>query len=357
MLETCKKFFFFNFFEALIKRDRRKEGKKMAARLPPPRSPSPPTRASPKTASKAKKQPSRGGVGRYAISGLMLGEGGFGKVWPVEDEKGQKWAMKSIVVHPNLMEGLDPQVIREPATQDVLKHPNLLELHDVIYDEDKHHLNLIMPLARENLWERQIKWRRDRTTNLAEKTARLREKFKCAGSILCGLEYLWARGFMFLDLKADNVLVFDDAGGGGGGGSKTGKGGSGTTSSTYKIGDYGMALPLRSPLWKTRAKTIVTWAWKSPELLCGTRRWNNSVDIWSYGVMLVDLFHNTNPFFDGMTLGKLPGFIATHIGSVANETLGCSSTTKAKKFPPLPQKNGFQLAASLLGSVSTANAW
>lgn len=278
-------------------------------------------------------------VGGYAVIGKKLGKGGYGTVWPVEDAQGQKWAMKEITIQPDAAGGLDARIVREPATQDALKHPNVVELHEVIHDYENSKLYMVMPLAQDkSLHEKMKAWKKVRTKNLAEKTARLREKFKCAGDIICGLEYLWARGFMHLDLKNENVLVFEDG--------------------SYRIADYGLAMFVTTPFVATRAKSVVTWAWKPPELLCHKDRWDYTVDIWSLGVILVELFHNTNPFFDDVKHERLLlPFIAERVGWDP-DTGDFPKCPQAARLKTMPQKNGFALAASILsGGEPEAIAW
>ena len=277
-------------------------------------------------------------IGSYRTIGKSLGQGTFGKVWLVEDAKKQQFALKEVDLDQDKYGSIAAEVFREPAIQDILKHPNVVELTNVFYDAQTRKLNMVMPLAEESLAKRMDNWNTIRTRNLAEKMARLREKFKCAGHILCGLNYLWARGFSHFDLKPANVLAFDDG--------------------SYRIGDYGLALPRSSPLHSTGPKDIVTWPYRAPELWCGYDKFDYKVDIWSYGVILIEIFHAVNPFWKDLNQKTILPFIAQRVGWIPtkkNEPI-FPSCYKDPNLRPFPQQTGMDIAKNLLGA-SDAAAW
>ncbi len=84
---------------------------------------------------------------------------------------------------------------------------------------------------------------------------------------LTGLAYLHERGIMHRDIKTANILL-------------SGQGG-------IKLADFGLAKELRGLLEHT--PTVVTLWYRAPELLLGSRRYTQQVDVWALGVVAAEL--------------------------------------------------------------------
>lgn len=94
--------------------------------------------------------------------------------------------------------------------------------------------------------------------------------------VLAGLEYIHSCHRLHRDIKSDNVLIGGDG--------------------SIKIADFGYAAQLTKG--KTKRNTIVgTPYWMAPELIRGCD-YDNKVDIWSLGIMLMELAEGEPPYMD-----------------------------------------------------------
>jgi len=95
-------------------------------------------------------------------------------------------------------------------------------------------------------------------------------KLMCS-QILLGLEYIHRQGICHRDLKSANLLVF----------LKNGR-------ITLKIADFGLAIYL--PYKGERDYEVQTVTYRSPEIMFGVNNYEITCDIWSAGVIFVEMF-------------------------------------------------------------------
>jgi p21-activated kinase 2 len=92
--------------------------------------------------------------------------------------------------------------------------------------------------------------------------------------ILLGLKVLHEHKQIHRDLKSDNILVGRDG--------------------TIKVADFGFAIQLTKEQ-KNRKSVVGTPAWMAPELI-KKEFYNELVDVWSVGVIAVELAEGEPPF-------------------------------------------------------------
>mmetsp|Transcript_24858 Transcript_24858/g.31637 ORF Transcript_24858/g.31637 Transcript_24858/m.31637 type:complete len:427 (-) Transcript_24858:87-1367(-) len=94
--------------------------------------------------------------------------------------------------------------------------------------------------------------------------------------VLAGLSYIHSCHRLHRDIKSDNILIGEDG--------------------SIKIADFGYAAQLTKG--KSKRSTIVgTPYWMAPELIRGCE-YDDKVDIWSLGIMLMELAEGEPPYMD-----------------------------------------------------------
>jgi len=99
-------------------------------------------------------------------------------------------------------------------------------------------------------------------------------------AIIRGVRHCHERGIMHRDLKPSNVLIWRNG--------------------TVKLADFGLARSFRIPPNKNRlfSHQVATRWYRAPELLFGSRTYDEKVDIWAVGVIIAELLQGY-PVFPG----------------------------------------------------------
>ncbi|CDW90784.1 likely protein kinase [Stylonychia lemnae] len=111
-----------------------------------------------------------------------------------------------------------------------------------------------------------------------------------AFEILKGLRYLHKKHIIHRDMKSDNIFLDKDG--------------------NLKIGDFGYAAQLTQERRKRKSK-MGTMCWMAPEIIKGTDPYCEKVDIWSYGIVLLELIQGQPPYF-GEDTQKICLYILTN---------------------------------------------
>ena len=94
--------------------------------------------------------------------------------------------------------------------------------------------------------------------------------------VLEGLAHLHSLGIIHRDIKSDNVLI-----------NRKGK---------IKLADFGYSCRLANPEEDSRSSRVGTAAWMAPELIkAKTAGYGTSIDIWSFGILAVELANGQPP--------------------------------------------------------------
>lgn len=199
-----------------------------------------------------------------------IGEGTYGKVHKARDLKtGQIVAIKKSKVSASDVEvgGISFTVLREIKLMQAVRHPNVMGCLDVFADGGV--LHLVMDFMDGDL----NKIIDDQRMTLTE------AHVKCLSSqLLAGLAALHQLFFLHRDVTPTNVLLNFRSG-------------------IAKLTDFGMA---RTSCTRDRPLTpMCTTLWyRAPELLYGAKFYGPSVDIWSAGCIMAELFLR-NALFKG----------------------------------------------------------
>ncbi|KAK3164171.1 hypothetical protein QOZ80_1AG0013670 [Eleusine coracana subsp. coracana] len=207
-------------------------------------------------------------LGRYEI-GRTLGEGNFGKVkYARHRATGGHFAIKILDRNKILSQHIDVQIRREIGTLKLLKHPNVVRLHEVAASKTKIYMVLEFVNGGELFDKIAIKKR------LSEQEGR-----KLFQQLIDGLSYCHDKGVYHRDLKPENVLI-DRKG-------------------NIKISDFGLsALPQHLGNDGLLHTTCGSPNYIAPEVL-QNRGYDGSLsDIWSCGVILYVMLVGYLPFDD-----------------------------------------------------------
>jgi 5'-AMP-activated protein kinase catalytic alpha subunit len=207
-------------------------------------------------------------VGKYVI-GRTLGEGNFGKVKLANhSDSGLPFAIKildkSKITHLHITD----QIKREIATLKLLKHPNVVRLHEVLASKTKIYMVLEYVTGGELF---------DRIASKGRLTeAQGRKLFQ---QLIDGVSYCHSKGVFHRDLKLENVLV-DSKG-------------------NIKISDFGLsALPQHFRDDGLLHTTCGSPNYVAPEVLANRGYDGATSDIWSCGVILYVILTGYLPFDD-----------------------------------------------------------
>ncbi|KAE8654542.1 CBL-interacting serine/threonine-protein kinase 16 [Hibiscus syriacus] len=205
--------------------------------------------------------------GKYEI-GKLLGKGTFAKVYHGKElTTGESVAIKVISKDQVKKKGMMEQIQREISVMRLVRHPNIVELKEVMATKTK--IFFVMEYVRGGeLFAKVYKGK------LKENMAR-----KYFQQLISAVDFCHSRGVSHRDLKPENLLLDENE--------------------DLKISDFGLsALPeqiLNDGLLHTQCGTP---AYVAPEVLRKQGYDGSKADIWSCGVILYVLLAGFLPFQD-----------------------------------------------------------
>lgn len=182
----------------------------------------------------------------------VLGKGAFGRVYEVEKDS-KICAMKKIENEDYSREGFEFSALREVDVLYRMKHPHILNCHEVKVNKDR--IYVFMERAKYDVYE----WVHETEPDDVEQFKRF------AYEILSGLIYLHSNRIIHGDIKPENVLI--------------------TQKDHIKLADFGLMVH-HYPGKKMPAKYYFTIWYRSPDMLCGNNRFDEAADMWAYGCIL-----------------------------------------------------------------------
>lgn len=148
-------------------------------------------------------------------------------------------------------------------------HPNILPLLGITHSTDGFNVYICMELAEKSLHQFLHKERNEPSPQ---------QSTKWAIQIAQGMYHLHQNGLAHRDLKSGNILLFEDG-------------------KTVKICDFGSARPLERT--NTMTGMTGTGRWMAPEFNDkANTKVNQRCDVFSYGMVLYELFAHELPFSD-----------------------------------------------------------
>lgn len=183
-------------------------------------------------------------------------------------QTGEFVALKEI--HLDSEEGTPSTAIREISLMKELKHENIVSLHDVIHTENK--LMLVFEFM-----DKDLKKYMDTFGQRGALDAATIKSFMF--QLLKGVAFCHDNRVLHRDLKPQNLLI--------------------NTKGQLKLADFGLARAFGIPV-NTFSNEVVTLWYRAPDVLLGSRTYNTSIDIWSAGCIMSEMYTG-KPLFPGTT--------------------------------------------------------
>ena len=197
-----------------------------------------------------------------------LGEGTYATVYKGRNRQlGTLVALKEINLDSE--EGTPSTAIREISIMKELRHENIVTLYDVIHTENK------LTLVFEHM-DKDLKKYMDAYGNRnGSLPAPVVKSFMF--QLLKGIAFCHDNRVLHRDLKPQNLLINDKG--------------------QLKLGDFGLARAFGIPV-NTFSNEVVTLWYRAPDVLLGSRNYTTSIDMWSAGCILAEMFSG-KPLFTG----------------------------------------------------------
>lgn len=196
-----------------------------------------------------------------------LGEGTYATVYKGRNRTtGQLVALKEINLDSE--EGTPSTAIREISLMKELKHENIVTLYDVIHTENK--LNLVFEYMDKDL-------KKFMDTNGNKGALETKQVKWFMYQLLRGILFCHDSRVLHRDLKPQNLLI--------------------NAKGQLKLADFGLARAFGIPV-NTFSNEVVTLWYRAPDVLLGSRTYSTSIDIWSAGCILAEMFTG-RPLFPG----------------------------------------------------------
>lgn len=244
---------------------------------------------------------------RYEL-GRVLGQGTFGKVHFARNlETGMSVAVKIIDKEKVFKVGLIEQIKREISVMRLVKHPNVVQLYEVMATKSKIYF-VIEYVKGGELFNRVAKGK------LKEDVAR-----RYFQQLIRAVDFCHSRGVYHRDLKLENLLLDENG--------------------NLKVSDFGL-----SALAETKRQdgllhtTCGTPAYVAPEVICRKGYDGSKADIWSCGVILYVLLAGYLPFHDsnliemyrkiGKAEFKFPNWFSLEVRKLVSKILDPNPNTR-----------------------------
>uniref|UniRef100_A0A1B6H2H0 cyclin-dependent kinase n=1 Tax=Cuerna arida TaxID=1464854 RepID=A0A1B6H2H0_9HEMI len=210
----------------------------------------------------------------------LIGNGSHGFVYKARDlsNNGATVALKRIIV-PSTEEGVPISTLREVAMLkqlDKYEHPHVVRLLDICHGQRlEKERSLAMYLVFEHM-DQDLSRYLERCPPPGLSEGKIKDLMF---QILSGVDFLHSHRIIHRDLKPQNILVANDG--------------------RVKLTDFGLA---KTYDYEMRLTTVVVTLWyRSPEVLLGVP-YASSVDIWSCGCIMGELYKGS-PIFCGTSEG------------------------------------------------------
>ncbi|XP_045843515.1 cyclin-dependent kinase 10 isoform X3 [Meles meles] len=247
-----------------------------------------------------------------------IGEGTYGIVYRARDTQTDEIVALKKVRMDKEKDGVPISSLREITLLLRLRHPNIVELKEVVVGNHLESIFLVMGYCEQDL------------ASLLENmpTPFSEAQVKCIVlQVLRGLQYLHQNFIIHRDLKVSNLLMTDKG--------------------CVKTADFGLARAYGIPVKPMTPKVVTLW-YRAPELLLGTTTQTTSIDMWAMGCILAELLAH-KPL--------LPGTSEIHQVDLIVQLLGTPSENIWPGFSRLPLVGQYSLRKQPYNNLKHKFPW
>ncbi|XP_070941246.1 cyclin-dependent kinase 10 isoform X8 [Macaca nemestrina] len=247
-----------------------------------------------------------------------IGEGTYGIVYRARDTQTDEIVALKKVRMDKEKDGIPISSLREITLLLRLRHPNIVELKEVVVGNHLESIFLVMGYCEQDL------------ASLLENmpTPFSEAQVKCIVlQVLRGLQYLHRNFIIHRDLKVSNLLMTDKG--------------------CVKTADFGLARAYGVPVKPMTPKVVTLW-YRAPELLLGTTTQTTSIDMWAVGCILAELLAH-KPL--------LPGTSEIHQIDLIVQLLGTPSENIWPGFSKLPLVGQYSLRKQPYNNLKHKFPW
>ncbi|XP_068811827.1 cyclin-dependent kinase 10 isoform X1 [Struthio camelus] len=267
-----------------------------------------------------------------------IGEGTYGIVYRARDTLTDETVALKKVRMDNEKDGMPISSLREITLLLQLRHPNIVELKEVVVGNHLESIFLVMGYCEQDLASllenmqtpfseaQGLIWLVLLTQGLAAPV--FRPQVKCIIlQVLKGLQYLHENYIIHRDLKVSNLLMTDKG--------------------CVKIADFGLARTYGMPPKPMTPKVVTLW-YRAPELLLGMTTQTTSIDMWAVGCILAELLAH-KPL--------LPGTSEIHQIDLIVQLLGTPNENIWPGFSKLPLVSQYTLRKQPYNNLKHKFPW
>ncbi|KAF9511166.1 hypothetical protein BS47DRAFT_1471002 [Hydnum rufescens UP504] len=261
----------------------------------------------------------------YPLDELLgkLGEGTYATVFKGRNPvTGEYVALKEINIERE--EGTPSTAIREISLMKALKHPNIVQLHDVLHTDNK--LTLVFELCEQDLKRYMDSFRGpDGRGHMDGETV-----MDLMYQLLRGVAHCHSNRVLHRDLKPQNLLL--------------------TKYGELKLADFGLARAYGVPVNSYSSEVVTLW-YRPPDVLMGSRSYGPPIDMWSCGCIFAEMLSGI-ALFRGKTNDDQLTAIMRIMGTPDSRTLRSIAfqspeivqTLKFQKFGKIPLRKVLPMA-------------
>uniref|UniRef100_A0A6G1SFX1 cyclin-dependent kinase n=1 Tax=Aceria tosichella TaxID=561515 RepID=A0A6G1SFX1_9ACAR len=216
-----------------------------------------------------------------------IGEGTYGSVYKARcRENNQLVALKKLKLESET-EGFPITSIRESITLLKGKHPNVINVQEIVFSKSLDHVYIVMDYMDRDL--KSLMHDMKRPFKMAEIKLLMTQ-------IIEAVAHLHNNWIIHRDLKTSNLLIHKGV---------------------LKLGDFGLAREYGSPLKQYTNKVVTLW-YRAPELLLNTGKYSTPIDVWSIGCIFGELLLQ-KPLFPGQSEIQQIDLIFKALGSPSED--------------------------------------